>query len=257
LADNVVRTGGPLGGGDDNSGEAQTVVGQPLGGGGGYQGPPPGAYGGPQTDIYGTVNAAPKVRYRELPDAKPVKNPWFSTIVVPLLMFLVVVGIGVFVYSKFILLPRGPMKAMRLFVPYSKGNDIASLQTIVDQKSLVYIYQCLKDRRYRRSNNLSFDFFRSQYQGFDEGKQWKLKILSLDAKSAKILVMPGPEPIDEFREEYLPPNLKQGFPFTLVKEGVEWKVDLVSSIMELQGVTLNVPLPANAPATPAAPVAAK
>lgn len=252
MADSMVRSGGPLGGSEE-TGEVQTVVGKPLGSSGstGYQGPPPGAQGGPQTDIYGAVHAPSKPKYRELGDAVPVKNPWFSTIVMPLLTLLGVLAIGAFVYWKFILLPSGPMKVMREYVPAAISDNVQGLQGLVDQKSIAYINQCLGDRRFRRNNTLSFDFFHGANQGFEENKQWRLKLLSIDATKARILVKPGPEPIQEFEDTSLPTNLKEGFPFTLVKEGDVWKVDLITTISELQGLTLSVPLPAGTPVAPA------
>jgi len=225
----MVRAGGgPLAGGDESS-EVQSVVGQPLGG---YQGPAPGGYAGPKTDPYGTVQAPPRMKYHDRVDDKPVKYSAIGSYIGPILTLIVVLAVGVFLYWKFVYLPKGPLDAMRVFVPSAHNNDVAALQSCITKDSMVVIANVEKAKRLGRSN-INFDFFNSQNEGFEEGKQWVLKVKSLNETSAKILVKPGPAPNLGFSEESLPARFKEGYEFNLVKEGEAWKVDLQQFIQTM------------------------
>ncbi len=239
IADQVIRSGGPLAGGGESDADTEgpvSVVGQPLGGyqnqQGGYQGPPPGAYGGPQTDPYGVVKAPPKLRYQEKPDLAPVKSRFWASMLGSLLMLAIILGGGAFAFWKYIYLPKGPITTMRSFVQASSTNDINGMQQCLSQKSQIIMAAAITQAQ-RYGKPFSIDFFRAQNQGFEEGKEYVLKCESVDQTTAKVLVQPGPAPIDSFKDEDLPLKLKNGIPVTLVKEGEQWKVDLQQLIMDI------------------------
>jgi hypothetical protein len=205
----------------------QTVVGQPLGGFNKSQ-----SLGGPQTDPYGTVKAPPKIKYQEKPDIKPVKSHLWANILGSIITLAVILGVGGFLYNKYILLPKGPKDAMENFVQAVTKNDIKALQDCTNEVSQATINLALKAQQQGRGN-VSFDIFHSQGQGFEQGKEYRIKIESMDEKSAKVLVSPGPAPIDGFKDSDLPPSHKEGYRFNLVKEGEKWKVDLNKFLIDM------------------------
>lgn len=227
--DNVVRSGGPLGG-DDVSNEPVAEVGRPLN----YQQQQqPSIYNNPQADNYGAPVGPPRIRYRENPDMAPVRHSVILSLVGPVVTLLIVLAIGGFLYWKYMYLPKGPLAAMRVFVPAAVGSNLNDLQACSSKESQVIFQEAIKMQKMGRGT-VSFDFFQASSMGFNEGEEYELKVQSVDANTAKVLVRPGPAPIDSFKEESLSPKYKDGYTFTLVKEGEQWKVDLAQFVKEWQ-----------------------
>lgn len=208
-------SGGPLGGGDTD-GEPQTMVGQPLNA--------QAANGGPQTDPYGTVTAPPKIRYRENPDLPPLKFSMLKASMGSILMLIILAGGGWYAYQNYIVKPRPVLTAVRTFVEATVLNDWQGVYNTIDQDSQVVLYKTQKSMRYTRMP-VTLDFFGASNQEFSEGKQYKLKILSMTETTAKILLSPGPAPIYGFKAGELPVKFKDGFEFNLNYVNGEWKVD--------------------------------
>lgn len=73
------------------------------------------------------------------------------------------------------------------------------------------------------------DFFGSLGGGCEEGREYELAFDTSDGKHARVLVKPGPMQSYSFNDDHLPPSLKDGVPIALVKEGKEWRVDLLAT----------------------------
>jgi hypothetical protein len=147
-------------------------------------------------------------------------------------MLAILFGGGGFVIWKFFLLPKGPQNAARQFVVALTTNDVEGFSASVSASS-----QRIVDAfRMSPSGVSSLNFFRSQNQGFEEGREYTLEVASVENTTAKVSVKPGPMPIQEFKEENLAAlGVKDGFSLVVVKEGKEWKVDLMETLKGIGG----------------------
>ena len=232
-AGGVLYGGGPLVAHEEH-GEPVSTVGKPLNGNTGQSssGAPPGAYG-PQSP-YAAQNPygpqGPVRRPYPRPNASSRSAPRYSSLgstLTTIATLLIVLGVGGFLTWKYLLLPKKPIEAARKFVVALTNNDAVGFAASLSQDSQKYA-QFAKNAPGAMVN---MNIFHSQNQGFDEEKQFKLEMASLDSTNAKVNVKPGSMPNEEFKDETLSQfGLKDGLPLVIVKEGNEWKVDLPKTL---------------------------
>jgi len=210
-----VMTGGPLVGNDSNN-KIQSVVGQPLNS--------QAANGGPKTDPYGTVTAPPRIRYQEKPDLPPLKYSMLKASIGSILMLIILAAAGWYSYQNYIVKPRPVLTVVRSFVEATAMNDWQNTFNNIDQDSQAVLQRVQKNMRYSRMP-ITLDFFGTAGQEFTEGKQYKLKVLSLTETTAKVRISPGPAPVYGFKEGELPAKYKNGFEISLSNINGEWKVN--------------------------------
>lgn len=228
IQNNPLQTGGPLGGVNQQGDEPLTMVGQPLN----AQASNQQVNGGPQTDAYGTVAAPPKIRYRENPDLAPVKYSVLRSSVGSILMLLILLGGGWYSYQRFVVKPRPVLESARTFIEASSMNDWQKMQGTLDQNSVILLNKVYKNMMTRRTP-AGVDFFAVNGQEFSEGKQYKLKVMTMTETTSQVRVSPGPAPIYVFKSGELPPKYKDGFLINLTNVNGEWKINLVQFTADL------------------------
>jgi len=216
---------GPLVEAEDH-GEPVSVVGQPLSGYPGAQ------QGGAQPPSYGPPTRPRYYRRGDFSKPRPPRPSNIGSVITTIVMLAILFGGGGFVIWKFFLLPKGPQNAARQFVVALTTNDVEGFSASVSASS-----QRIVDAfRMSPSGVSSLNFFRSQNQGFEEGREYTLEVASVENTTAKVSVKPGPMPIQEFKEENLAAlGVKDGFSLVVVKEGKEWKVDLMETLKGIGG----------------------
>lgn len=112
----AARPGGPLGGQEESS-EPVSVVGQPLGGYQGQQTPPPGGYA-PHPGSHGTAGRGV---YRH---PEPIRKSSAGTTIAIVILLIAILGGGGFACWKFIYLPSTPVGVVKEAIKAAKkGGD--------------------------------------------------------------------------------------------------------------------------------------
>lgn len=212
--------GGPLGG-ESQDDSSVSRVGVPLGGqpnqprppsGSGVPGAPPSPYGA----------NPPRPRYTAPPERvhrAPASASRIGPILYALFVIAVVFGGGGFLAWRFYFLPQGPNSAVNAFIGGVQSRNMTEVQGTLSSNSqwmVKYAPQYI-------------NLFNSMDEPFKEDKAYNLVFKSIEGQKAVVLVKPGPEEIQEFKQDNLPPGLKDGYPIYCVKVGDKWKVDLSST----------------------------
>lgn len=200
----------PLGG--EEEGPVSTV-GQPLNAG--AQGPSP--YGPPRTPRLEGISR------------EPVKKSGVGS-AIAVLVVLIVLAAGAFAAWKYIILPRGPVMAVRTFINASSSNDMEAMKNSLSEGSQAMFQMAAAMGGAGRMNMMG-----GSGEKMEEGKQFTLKLGSMESKSAKVLLKPGPEAAGEFNSTSLPETFKDGLPIVVVKEDKGWKVDLMGTAAAMAG----------------------
>jgi hypothetical protein len=170
------------------------------------------------------------------------KKPFnFGAMITTILTLAVVFGAGGFIIYRFMLIPNATKEPVRQFINAMQKNDAAGVKKVLSKNS-----QWLVDPRWLNkvgTVGTSLNTFGTQPAGsyvqpFEEEKQWVLEFVSLDGNGAWVLVKPGPVPANTFTPDNmmtLSAAFAHGESFHVVKEGTEWKVDLLPTLRDRWG----------------------
>lgn len=171
-------------------------------------------------------------RVSEVSDTKPRGESGGVGAGVRLAIFLIILAGAGFALWKFYLLPRAPVAAVRTFIKASGSGDMEAVKSTLCRNSLAMLQM---GQAMQKGAVGSFDMFQINGRPFEERKQYSLKLASLESSTAKVIIKPGPEPMDGFRAEDLPPGMQDGLSIVVVKEEKQWKVDLMATFTSMIG----------------------
>lgn len=181
---------------------------------------------------YGQPPRPAAVRHRPQPVARKEKKDFdFWGLFVILFTIAGLAAAGWWGWKTFYL-PKAPMEVSRQYVNAIVSTDQSGVEPLLSQNSKAF-YEAFVNQQRNKGLSTSLNYFHSEGQGFWEKDQWVLKPDKVEPTTARILIQPGDQPIDQFKDETLTGSLKNGYPIILVKEGDVWKVDLVQTFKEL------------------------